>query len=283
MNRHEWRRFRPRRFKHPGSAKGLFEDGRLIAERLLAKNHGLLEAAVEEVATRIKEEPTSHLLLASLLLQLPIAARAQAQMDKHPYGYHDKQARLYQLIDFNDTFVATVLALDEPAVHDFIERFKKVGTDFCRQLKYHMLTDEQYDAITHGLSREIAVFRGALKAGFQAELTSRNEDAFGIDMRIADGSLGRFINVDVKTASAFHFRLSELVREGRLHPSDQVDAEAKGYWEVVNNHDNRHVKIILLRISDEELGRIIDFSFVEPERFAKRLHRIIAERSQAFH
>lgn len=283
MHRHGWRRFRPRHLKQPGSVGSLFDDARVIAERLLVENHGRLEAAVEDIALRIEQQPTSHLLLASLLLQLPGAARAQAQMDKHPHGYRDKQARLYKLIDFNDTFVATVLALDDPALHDFVERFKKAGADFCRRIKSRMFTDLQYDAITHGLSREVAVYRQALKAGFRAEMTSRDEDAFGIDMRISDDSLGRFINLDVKTASSFHFRLSELVREGRIHPRDQVDAETKGYWEVVNSHEGRHVRIILFRISDEELGRIVDFSFVQPERFVGRLHRVIEERGQALH
>lgn len=283
MNRHGWRRFRPHRSKRPGSTQDLFVDAQAIAQRTLAENHNNLDIAVEVITQQIEQNPTSHLLLASLFLQLPGAARAQAKMDEHPHGYKNKQARLYQLIDFNDTFVATVLALDQVALNKFVERFKKAGADFCRQVGSRMLTDEQYDAITHGLSREIAVFRGAAQAGFRVELTSRSEDAFGIDMRIIDDTLDRYINVDVKTASAFHFRLSELVREGRIQSYDQVEAETKGYWEVVNSHNDRHVRIILLRISDEEMGRVVDFQFTRPALFAKRVHRIIAERSLALH
>src|SRR5690606_30984045 len=52
-------------------------------------------------------------LLALLILQAPGAARAQREMDGHRGGYKNRQARLYELIDFNDTFVDTVLSLNE--------------------------------------------------------------------------------------------------------------------------------------------------------------------------
>lgn len=284
MKRRVWRRFVPRRIRRDERTSGnLFVDAETHAWELFTNNQRRLEVAIEIATDAAIDTPTPINLLTSLLLQMPRAAQAQERMDEHPHGYQDKQARLYQLIDFNDTFVATVLSLTDEQLAGFPEKLRRVGDDFCHRVHMRTFTERQYEAIVHGLSREIAVYREAIRAGYAAEMTTRAEDAFGIDMRITDDTQGRFINVDVKTASSFHFRLSVLVREGRISSYDQVEAETKGYWEVMNSHNDRHVRIILLRISDEELGRVIDFSFLKPQLFARRIHRIMNEHSQAVH
>lgn len=277
-----WRRFRPRQVPAQSVPAGdLFAQATDLVRQYLAEGHDRLEVAVDAAVEAATADPSSVRLLASLIVQAPRSARAQAQMDKHPRGYHGQHERLYQLIDFNDTFVATVLSLPESELPAFTVKLRQACDTMCRQVKGRTFTDEQYQAITHGLSREIAVYRGALREGLRAEMASRADDAFGIDMRIIDDQAGRYINLDVKTTSAFHFRLLDLVREGRLAPHDQIDAETKGYWEIVHRRDDRHTKIILLRASQDELGKIVDFSFERSELLGRRLRRILELRSIA--
>lgn len=61
----------------------------------------------------------------ALILQAPRAAVAQEQMDKHPHGYRAKQERLFELIDFNDTFVSAVLSMPEEEIATFADEAKK--------------------------------------------------------------------------------------------------------------------------------------------------------------
>lgn len=222
------------------------------------------------------QNPADWLTL--LILQTPQAARAQVQMDKHPHGYHDREKRLYELIDFNDSFVSMVLLLTDNELAGFTERLWGMMEQFCEKNGAKLFTPEQFEAITHGLSREVAVFRAAKAAGFGVRMTSRNIDAFGIDMQIQDPTSGRYINVDCKTGSAFHFRLTELVHEGRIAPHDQDDAETKGFWEVVNRQNGNHIRVILFRVTDEQFGRIINFTFVDQGRIGKKLAEIIEKR-----
>lgn len=281
MQRRVWRRFRPKRVlkKRQTMPDRLFPEAKSIVRQILTENHNRLEVAVEEAMAAAKTQPSAARLLASLILQAPRSARAQAEMDKHPRGYHGRDDRLYQLIDFNDTFVSTVLSLPESELPGFVDSLHDACDAMCREAKSRSFSDRQFEAITHGLSREIAVYRGAIKEGLRVEMTSRIDDAFGIDMRVIDDATRRYINLDVKTSSAFHFRLLDLVREGRVAPHEQIDAETKGYWEVVNRRGDEQTKIILLRVSQDELGQIVNFSFERSDLLGKRLRRILEVRS----
>jgi hypothetical protein len=217
--------------------------------------------------------------LAALILQAPRAVSAQRQMDKHPHGYHDKQARLYELIDFNDTYVSTVLALEEREFATFNDETKRLMDRFCRHVGSPCLTSEQWEAITHGLSREISVYRGALKLGYTARMTSRREDAMGVDMVVTDAE-GRSINLDIKTRSSFHFRLQELHREGRVSELEREEAEQFGHSTVVNGHGHEAVTTTLLRIDEETYGRTIDFELERLEPLQLSIEQIFSLFSQ---
>jgi hypothetical protein len=109
-------------------------------------------------------------------------------------------------------------------------------------------------------------------------MTSRAVDAFGVDMQIRSLNSGRYINVDCKTTSAFHFRLKDLVHQGRISFDNQAEAETKGYWEITNRGEGHEMRIVLLRISQEELGEIEGFSFMDESVLIARLQHIINER-----
>ena len=57
-----------------------------------------------------------------LVAMTPQAARAQNAMDKHHGGYKNREARLMELIAFNDLFVDTVLSLPEDELPLFTEK-----------------------------------------------------------------------------------------------------------------------------------------------------------------
>ncbi len=62
-----------------------------------------LNGAIEMLRYRVGSALPSEkaiLLQALLVVQTPRAARAQAQMDAHEHGYHNREKRLFELIDF---------------------------------------------------------------------------------------------------------------------------------------------------------------------------------------
>ncbi len=214
--------------------------------------------------------------LRAVVIQAPHAALAQTQMDRHKHSFHNKSQRLMELIDFNDAYVATVLAMPADQLHDFDTELKRLIDWFCKRVGAWTLSNDQFAAIAHGLSREIAVYNAVHAAGFLVKMTNRSEDAFGIDMHITDENLGRRVNVDTKTTAAFHYRLIELLSEGRLTDADIELAEERGYTAVYNsNHEGERVRVVLWRIDHATLGQIQDFAFEHAEELIVVLGDII--------
>lgn len=240
----------------------------------------LIDAAKERI--RLAENSEDHDAIAaawlrSLILQAPHAAQAQVQMDKHKHSFRNKAARVLELIDFNDAYVSTVLAMPDDHLHMFNAELKLLVDWFCKRVGAWTFSDEQFDAIAHGLSREIAVYNAVQKAGFDVRMTTRAEDAFGIDMRITDRVTRRMVNIDTKTSSAFHYRLIDLLREGRLSTADIDLAERRGFVAVFNGHGDQKVRVILWRIDHGTLGDITDFAFKQTDTLIEELGEILKE------
>jgi len=195
-------------------------------------------------------------------------------MDGHPHGYHDREKRLYELIDFNDTFVSAVLAQPSIGLSDFSERMKAAMINFCAAQKTIMFSDEQFEAIVKGLSREIAVYLGARREGFVAEMTSRTEDAFGIDMVITDPRTRDILNIDCKTPSAFRYRLEELEKEGRISTEQLLKADEDDFITVINRLGDENVPVTIFCIRPEHLGDIVDFRFSDTRPLGDKLRSI---------
>ena len=239
-----------------------------------------LNPKIEELKQRIKivpDEQKAPLLEKLLVLQAPRAALAQAQMDAHPRGYHNREKRLYELIDFNDAFVDCVLAEPHHARAGFAKRIRQVMARFCQAQDTPMFTDEQFEAIVHGLSREIAVYLGAQSQGLEVAMTSRAEDAFGIDMVVTDPRSRSSINVDIKTPSAFRYRLEELEKEGRITDAQLVEADGADFITVLNHRDRMKVPVTILCVRPERLGDVVDFRFQREAPLGDLLRAIIAK------
>lgn len=236
-----------------------------------------LGSAIQLQQKRVNEnEHDAAALFALLVLRGPLATRAQEQMDKHPQGFRNKEARVLELIDFNDAFVSTVLALREEERVGFVQQMQHEIAQFCKQVGARMFSDEQWDAITRGLSREIAVYLGAIKEGFHVRMTSRREDAMGVDMVIMDRDSGRSLNVDVKTPSSYRYRLQDLVREGRMSEQAAAQADIDGYAKEINGHGDDAVRVTLMRVDPNEVGDIEGFEFVRPDMLARQLRELFA-------
>ena len=147
---------------------------------------------------------------------------------------------------------------------------------FCAQYKLPMFSDEQLEAIIHGLSREIAVYLGAKAEGLEAEMTTRAGDAFGIDMVIRDPATNTHINIDCKTPSAFRHRLGELVREGRITEDELYVADEVDFITVVNRQNDERVPVSIVCIRPEDLGEVVEFKFVDTAPLGKLLRKILA-------
>lgn len=213
--------------------------------------------------------------LRALVLQAPQAALAQQQMDKHPHGYRSKGDRLYELIDFNDAFVSTVLALPADEMAHFSEEAWRLMTWFCKRVGVRCFSTEQYWAIVRGLGREIAVYRTAIGVGYRVKMTSRREDALGIDMVITDPSSERSVNVDCKAASAYRHRIYDLLREGRLSEDDIRIAEEQGFIGVMNGRGSEKTLVVIWRIDVDRYGEVRNFSFENGDMIAKTITEIV--------
>ncbi len=219
--------------------------------------------AVKIVKERSEKNRLPEYFLASLILQAPNAVKAQREMDRRHGGYNNRQARLFELIDFNDTFVDTVLSLDEDLLDDFNQRLWHEIEIFCQAQRVAGFSTRQFDAIVHGLSREIAVYRGAKKQGYLARMTSRSQDALGIDMIITDPETKKSIAVDVKTKSAFRWRLVQLEKRRRIDEQKRLECELAGFCTLRNGKGEETVDVVLLRIATDRLGKIDNYSFAD--------------------
>lgn len=295
-----WRRWRPKKYRiaepQPvvvAEPSGIFMSverrvkqlplGRQIRRDKGAHNLQTLRDDIQRARQHVETLERSHAPLLNqaeawlwlLVLQGPQAAEAQQQMDKHPQGYRDKNARLFELIDFNDAFVSSALACPRELLPFFAFEVRRLINQICQKTKTRSFSNEQFEAIVHGLSREIAVYLAAQKEGFDVEMTSRADDAFGVDMRIIDPYAMKMINLDIKTRSAFHYRIRDLGREGRLSEEEFIMADRNSFATVYNGRDEQRVKVILLRIDHEMLGDIVDFEFTDTQPLGEMLRNII--------
>jgi hypothetical protein len=275
MHRRGWRRFLPRRrtVDHEISTASSEQTLDKLLQSSDIRTVEQLDSAIDQQRTRTLANPISDNWLALLILQTPRASIAQQIMDQHPHGYRNKQERLFELIDFNDAYVSTVLSLTPEQVVGFDQRAHEMMARFCTHLKTPLFSDGQFEAITRGLSKEIAVYRAAILAGYKAEMTNRVQDAFGIDMIISNES-GQSINVDCKTTSAYTRRLEEYLEDGRLSETDAFGADKNGYCQVYYEQDDQKTLITLLRVGPEH-GAVKDFAFVNPDKMIAVIRSII--------
>lgn len=275
-----WRQFRPTvRRKQQATRLDLVTGTRARLDELVGGHHGAhgsneidwLDEIVEAQVVRVVSHPTAIEWFTLLVLRAPGAARAQQQMDKHPHGSRNQQARLFELIDFNDAFVSTALALADEQRKGFIETAKREIDAFCDRVGSRSFSDGQFEAITHGLSREVAVYLGALAQGFSVVMTTRGQDAMGVDMVVTDPESGHSLNIDCKTASSYHYRIKDLVEQGRMSEEEGMRAEELGYAHEINGHGDEAVAVTLLRVDPNEMGDIVDFTFTDPELLGERL------------
>lgn len=283
-----WHRYRPRRifggstYAPPQTAiqHDIYSEVLAYVEKRLPRRRpkaNQLETVIKQLHNKALVTNRPEDWLAALYARAPRAATAQQQMGQNPHGYQDKKARVYELIDFNDAFVATVLAMDQGMRARFVTQAKRGCDSICYQTHSAIFSDEQWTAIVRGLTREIAVYQAARDRGFDATMPNRTGDAIGIDLQVRDPESGRYINVDVKTPSSFRHRLEELVQQGRLTESELMDADARSYAIEHNGHNGGAVEIVLLCMLPDKFGEFGDFRLLNSEPMRQMLNFLIRE------
>lgn len=107
-------------------------------------------------------------------------------------------------------------------------------------------------------------------------MTSRRDDAMGVDMVVTDQVRSVSINLDIKTRSSFFYRINTLHQEGRISELEREEAEKFGHITVVNGHGGEAVTTTLLRIDEETYGRTIHFRLERLEPLQAAIGQIIA-------
>ncbi|HMQ95820.1 MAG TPA: hypothetical protein PKD19_01235 [Candidatus Saccharibacteria bacterium] len=287
-----WRVFRPQKSNLLYDPTAYETDSVYVAARKLVdqtlqqvKGKGI-EGAITRTTKaakilRAKQRGDSVSLLALLIVQTPSAVRAQRSIAKKFGGYLNRQAKVFELIDFNDTFVELVLSLPEKDIPDFNDRLKIELERFCRKMHTQPFSDKELEAIIHGLSREIAVYRGAKAEGYVAKMTSRVQDAMGVDMIVTDPESKKSIGIDIKTRSAFHWRLVNLARQETITDHTLEQCEQAGFCRIHNSRDKRS-STVLFRIdtTDDHLGEVKDYKFTNTAPLGAKLRRALQEQGQ---
>ena len=136
-------------------------------------------------------------------------------------------------------------------------------------------TNAQWESITRGLGREIAIFLAAKDNGFDAFMTARTQDALGIDMQIRDPASGKYINIDCKSPPSFRHRMEDLVHEGRANEADIFRADEKGYFITHNGRAKGRKEVILFSVLPDFYGNIVDFEFEDSRAIRDKLGELI--------
>ncbi len=303
--RDHWRQFRPHRRDHSARQHYKQRDHSVDRQHLSAPEQvhyvcsstDFFDCGEERVLALLQRRPEVHDLdddinrlraqhaksndpldgLTALLAQAPRAVLAQLQMDQFPHGYRNKQERLYELIDFNDTLVAIILALDDTHRQQFAERTKRAADRVCKRVGAPVFSEEQWAAIVRGLTREVALYFAAKEHGFDAWMTDREHDALGIDVQVQDPESQRYINIDVKTPSAYRHRMEQLVHEGRLSEHELMQGDQRSYIIEYNGHGNTRVPVVVLCILPDLFGDLEDWRFVNTAPLVDRLNLLIRE------
>ncbi len=297
-----WRRWRPRRAAVPETVMNpqwtdlyLTVESRLkrikISRRKWREKQDMteLDALIDGArghAVGLEKQSSSQFeraeaWLYALILQAPRAAVAQKNMDEHPENYRNKDARLMNLIDFNDAFDSTVLNLPTDMFAGFADRAKRMMDEMCQRIGTRSFSNEQYSALVRGLGREIAVYLAAKKEGFEVEMTNRHDDAFGIDMLVIDPKNMRSINVDIKTRSSYHYRIEQLHREGRLDDEGLMMADRNGFTAVINGRDRERRRVVTWRIDHDIYGEVVDFQFEDTRALNETLRVLLLRYGEA--
>lgn len=275
-----WRRFKPSVTRHYPVATEVYKRAQDIIDQQAIEKRRMWQrrdySQLEEPIRKLLESPKVESLLAALVLQAPRAVKAQHRMDDHPHGFHDKQARLYELIAFNDTYVSLILALDDSYYTGVNDQLKFMMDRFCKRVKSPCFDNKQWEAITHGLSREIAVFRAIHELGYDVAMTSRQQDAMGVDMVVRNPLNDTPINLDIKTRSSFHFRLKDLASEGRISEAQREAGEHAGFCMVINGQGDEQVHTTLLRIDEDTYGQVQHFKLDRLDALQEKLDQIMA-------
>jgi hypothetical protein len=302
--RHHWRKFRPRN-RYRGGREYNYRNHRLDKQRMVEQERpvfvcsstDIFDCAEQQVVDLLQRRPEVRDLdrdiprlvnkfektknpldgIAAILAQAPRASLAQVQMDAHPHGYRDKQARLLELIDFNDAIDSTVLSLEPEKRQVFSERMKQAADRMCKRVGSPCFTNEQWEAIIRGLGREIAVYLAAKNSGFYVYMTNRTQDALGVDLQVQDPESRRYINIDIKAPSAFRYRLEQLLKENRITEKQLLDADEKSYASVVNGHGKHRVNVVLLSTLPDKFGEVENFEFLDSAPMRDMLNHLIRE------
>lgn len=271
-----WRHRQLQVMSHGDDIYDMFEAAHALIRKKL-KGRPLTEKALIEAIGKLKKERRTGVVmnLALLLAQSPRASVAQQEMDIRRGGYKNRTARLYELIDFNDSFVDTILGLPKSELLEFPEILKIHIERLCKTVGVLMMSDDQYYAIVHGLSREVAVYNAAKREGLSVHMTNRVEDAHGVDMVITSNE-GRDMNIDCKTRSSFHFRMLDLKRDHLITEAERLKGEEDGFIVLRKGKHADFVQTTLVRVSTQELGEIKAFAFVDTARIGTLLKQAIA-------
>jgi hypothetical protein len=229
-----------------------------LARSLQAKH--MRESDVDEWST----SDLSANRMALLVLGIPAAARAQERMDTR--RTHDRALDVGSLSRFNRDLSGVMLEMPPSMLPEFPDRLRRRSENLLyQQWGLPVLNEVQFNRITNGISREVAVLR-ALQETLPEEWNLRQgtpqEDMLGTDAVVVDNE-GRELRMDMKTDYAFAHILDDLEAGDWITP-EQARRGAEDGYVYSPGRTPAGEKVYTCVFNADALGKITDCQYEDP-------------------
>lgn len=201
---------------------------------------------------------------ALLILGIPAAARTQERMDRH--RSHDRALDVGSLSRFNRDLTSAIIAAPKNMRPEFTNQIRRRSESLLyRKWGLPVLSEVQFNRITSGLEREVAVFDALEETtpeGWQVRQGSMQEDALGTDIVVVDNK-GAELRLDSKTRYAFDHVVDDLETGHWISAQDAQRGRDTGYVYSPGRTPSGE-KVYTCIFDADNLGSIKDFSYDNP-------------------
>lgn len=206
-----------------------------------------------------------------ILLEMPIAAQAQIEVDDTTKKAHKRSNRVI-LAQFNQD-LRVMLSSIEPGIADVRKLFDR-GQRICEHFKIEAFEQKRFEGRVGGMEREIA-FERALHAllpkNYRFQRATAAEDAQGVDCFIT-GPNGIQIRIDLKADASFRSTIHKLYK----HDLKRKDAASeRGYVSIWQKVSNRR-SIIVNIVNADSLGKIEHYEYSDPRAVFELIKKLMA-------
>ncbi len=219
-------------------------------------------------------ELTAH-NIAQVLLDMPAAARAQAELDGDEYTpEHKHKQDLMIVCQFNQDIGAALTHMPHSMQSDFPDTVHQQAT---KGLKNHygleVLPETALKHIFAGVRREVAFMRSTLDNDIECTPATIEQDLKGADVVVTD-EVGQF-GIDLKTHNSFEKKITQMLDRKKLTPEEATAARTQGYIDMPIREEDALPTIMA---NADAIGRIKGYDYEQPEAVIQFIEQLSQHR-----